>query len=404
MLDHVRPATALDRELLIPEISLLLEFISGRPNRTLGITSPTTLPGGCGTHEDALKKYLEISSKDHNPSGQITTDDVQFLLAMRDYLNWIAAPASGSTIAFSTLVTRKTPVARKGLGDAELAYPEWSLLARSLRRWMAFLQASAVVVTLVIAALAAYVYWGNYIISNVAELTAQINSIAREIERQESSSPVRVGDKIRHYCSGVTLVEDPSAALSYPKRMIEVYETATQFHICARLSDVVAKLGNAYSDLGQWSRPFGAMADAAFGQSISITGVTAVGPPAPKRSVSDRAAGATLAVLNGYVIPVLMGFLGSTAYVLRLYLRNLGDRLLTPRDLRSYAIRIVLGTLSGLAISFFMHPGGPAQDAAGPAATVTLTAPALAFLAGYAVEVLFRLLDGMAEQVFASRA
>ena len=39
--------------------------------------------------------------------------------------------------------------------------------------------------------------------------------------------------------------------------------------------------------------------------------------------------------MNGYLMPLLMGVLGSTAYVLRLYLSSLRDRLLNPGFLRS---------------------------------------------------------------------
>src|SRR5262249_28990864 len=50
----------------------------------------------------------------------------------------------------------------------------------------------------------------------------------------------------------------------------------------------------------------------------------------------DRALPAQLNVVSGYMLPVLMGLLGSMTYVLRRYLRSVGDRLLTPRDLREY--------------------------------------------------------------------
>jgi hypothetical protein len=86
--------------------------------------------------------------------------------------------------------------------------------------------------------------------------------------------------------------------------------------------------------------------------------------------------------------------------VLRRYLRSLGDRLLTPHDLREYWVRIVLGTVCGVVIGFFTSTG---TEAAQGIPTISLTAPALAFLAGYGVEVVFRMLDGLAEQIFAAR-
>lgn len=121
--------------------------------------------------------------------------------------------------------------------------------------------------------------------------------------------------------------------------------------------------------------------------------------------VTDQSAAGTLSVINGYVIPLLMGFLGSTAYILRLYLAGLKDQVLNITFLRSAYVRIALGTLAGLAIGFFLSPGGAAaKSPAGVATVVTLTAPALSFLAGYAVEVLFRFIDVLAEQVFPAKS
>jgi hypothetical protein len=78
-------------------------------------------------------------------------------------------------------------------------------------------------------------------------------------------------------------------------------------------------------------------------------------------------------------------------YVLRRYLRSAGDRLLTSRDLREYIVRLVLGTVFGVAIGFFTT----AQNViANPVSS--LGAPALAFLAGYGEEAVFRMLDAPA--------
>jgi hypothetical protein len=112
----------------------------------------------------------------------------------------------------------------------------------------------------------------------------------------------------------------------------------------------------------------------------------------------DRALPAWLNVLRGYGLTVLMGLLGSMTYILRRYLRSVGDRLLTPRDLREYIVRLVLGTVFGVAIGFFTSASGDASGQVIANPIGSLGAPALAFLAGYGVEVVFRMLDGLAEQ------
>jgi hypothetical protein len=90
-----------------------------------------------------------------------------------------------------------------------------------------------------------------------------------------------------------------------------------------------------------------------------------------------------------------MGLLGSMTYVLRRYLRSVSARLLTPIDLREYIVRLVLGTVFGVAIGFFTSASSNASVAV---PVSSLGAPALAFLAGYGVESVFRMLDGLAEQ------
>jgi hypothetical protein len=155
---------------------------------------------------------------------------------------------------------------------------------------------------------------------------------------------------------------------SNPAQTVQQYHTVAQFHLCARQSDLRKKEELAYGDLWFWYPH------------------------------DDRALPAVLAVVRGYVLPVLMGLLGSMTYVLRRYLRNVGDRLLTPRDLREYIVRLVLGTVFGVAIGFFTSGDGNTAQQVTSAPVTSLGAPALAFLAGYAVEAVFRLLDSLAEQ------
>ena len=92
-----------------------------------------------------------------------------------------------------------------------------------------------------------------------------------------------------------------------------------------------------------------------------------------------RALPAQLNVVSGYMLPVLMGLLGSMTYVLRRDLRSVGDRLLTPRDLREYIVRLVLGTVFGVAIGLFTSASGNAAEQVTVNSASSLGAPALAF-------------------------
>jgi len=92
-----------------------------------------------------------------------------------------------------------------------------------------------------------------------------------------------------------------------------------------------------------------------------------------------------LFALQAYLLPLLYGLLGSCTYVLRMLSRDVRSFSYTPESHIRYKIRMVLGTLSGLAITWFFEPGSETIKSLSPLA--------LAFLAGYSVEILFAAMD-----------
>ena len=93
-----------------------------------------------------------------------------------------------------------------------------------------------------------------------------------------------------------------------------------------------------------------------------------------------------LAVLQGYLLPLLYGWIGATAYVVRSLGREARERLYRRENDTAYTLRIFLGSLAGLAIGWFLKP----EDVTGFNA---ISPFALAFAAGYSVDLLFTLLD-----------
>ncbi|MCP4108929.1 MAG: hypothetical protein GY749_25860 [Desulfobacteraceae bacterium] len=91
-------------------------------------------------------------------------------------------------------------------------------------------------------------------------------------------------------------------------------------------------------------------------------------------------------VLHRYVLPLLYGLLGAMAYVLRKL--SLKIRALTYEEDSNirYGLRIQLGALSGLAVGWFI-------DAGSSSLVSSLSPLAVAFLAGYSIEVLFAIMD-----------
>lgn len=89
-------------------------------------------------------------------------------------------------------------------------------------------------------------------------------------------------------------------------------------------------------------------------------------------------------VIASFILPGVYGMLGAMAFILRRHQEMARALAVSRRDGAANLIRFVLGALAGAAIGLFMRPD---QTETGDFAP--LTPLALAFLAGYAVELLF---------------
>ena len=99
-----------------------------------------------------------------------------------------------------------------------------------------------------------------------------------------------------------------------------------------------------------------------------------------------------LPILQIYALPLLYGWVGAMAYVLRRMIQAV--RQMTYRGVLDveFSLRVYLGVLSGVAIGWFFKPD--TTNAAGGTVTLaSLTPFALSFVAGYSVELLFTAMD-----------
>jgi hypothetical protein len=99
-----------------------------------------------------------------------------------------------------------------------------------------------------------------------------------------------------------------------------------------------------------------------------------------------------LAIFQIYLLPLLYGWVGAMAYVLRRMIKAVQD--MTYRGVLDveFSLRVYLGVLAGVAIGWFFKPD--TTNAAGTAVTLTSLTPfALSFVAGYSVELLFTAMD-----------
>ena len=159
-----------------------------------------------------------------------------------------------------------------------------------------------------------------------------------------------------------------------------------------RLVEAIENLRNekvAYTEiLSKWNRVLGfglsRLRPAGVSSDTAAGGAQAEAEQARIQVMLARIPFALLA-LQVYVLPLLYGLLGACTYVLRMLSRDVHAFSYTPDSHIRYKIRLVLGTLSGLAVTWFFD--------AGAESVASLSPLALAFLAGYSVEILFAAMD-----------
>jgi hypothetical protein len=108
--------------------------------------------------------------------------------------------------------------------------------------------------------------------------------------------------------------------------------------------------------------------------------------------------------IGNYFLPLLYGGLGTLCFVLRQFDGYIARRVLTNRTNHEIQNRLILGLITGSCIGIFINAmPGAAQATGVSAAAVTLTASAWAFIAGYNVEFLFKIIDALMHHVTAAK-
>jgi len=110
-----------------------------------------------------------------------------------------------------------------------------------------------------------------------------------------------------------------------------------------------------------------------------------------KNIVVVQQASSLIIILNQYILPLLYGLLGGFAFVLRSLSEETKRMVYTPTSNIKFGLRIHLGALAGLVIGFLWG------DFQGKSFGLveSLSPLAVAFLAGYSVDYLFRMLDSL---------
>lgn len=103
---------------------------------------------------------------------------------------------------------------------------------------------------------------------------------------------------------------------------------------------------------------------------------------------AQKTAKFALNALQLYLLPILYGLLGAITYVLRTLAEQIRTLTYTPETDIGFRLRMNLGALAGLVIVWFIKKDGAAQ-----LPFESLSQYAVAFAAGYSVELLFAAMD-----------
>jgi hypothetical protein len=95
-----------------------------------------------------------------------------------------------------------------------------------------------------------------------------------------------------------------------------------------------------------------------------------------------------LEIIQTYLLPLLYGWVGSMAFVLRSLIVTVKNKSFRPELNVEYRLRVYLGVLAGLVIGWFLSGKTGSQTS-----VANLAPAAVSFVAGYSVEILFSTMD-----------
>ncbi len=399
------------------EVYLLLDFLSGRADRSL---RPSSDEQGRSLLQDQLLKSTQTPSADEDPEQQKRRKDAEkgrqeiekdlsdptqlvlrtmrikypivesdenfeanaaFLMRARDVLNTRAAPATGATIAFTSMLSGQRSKDRQLRdGDvtawefAETAYPWLMTEATKLAAWIRLALNGMMLCLILTLVVSAYTAWGKVMLDTLDAVRRDDGAVQLSLTKQPprtgDTSVIPVGGMARFYCAERSPFLAPTP-----------FDAACDIKLRAAVTHYQLA---AWEWFLRWIDPK----------------LTEAEDAAAEHKKAEQWATAVMTVLGNYVMPILYATLGSLAFVLRRYYDRLDLSLLSPRDRRAQTIRLLLGTLIGGCIGLVYSGSGAAQTTGTLGLAVTLSTSSIAFLAGYGVEGVFKALDGIIKQVF----
>jgi hypothetical protein len=417
----------------LSEVHLLLDNVSANPNSTMSERTSEEKLKQQGLEKNWIEKVCEISWPPDG-SDEERADDAALLIRSKDYLNRLSAPASGSTIAFTLLVTQEdgarwwTRLASLWRGSEEgeegrprsptrnslarTAYPDLISKAEGFRRAMWWISMSLVFTLLMTCAISWYVAYGNAALAELATARETLTKAQDRVDEAEAGSTssqgggtAQRGGTGRVAATGQAVATGQAAATGGQTGQTQAttsqagsgaaaatftpycgttpYTSALQSQTCAARNAAEANVDLIQRRLGDW------LCWDMFEDCTKAAVVV---------DASSRAA-ATATIMGTAVLPFLYGLLGAGAAIIRSLSRKIRASLLSPRDLHLSFQQLALGAVIGACIGLFVSaPGGDGEE--GLLGPVTLSASAISFVAGFGVEAVFQAIEALITRLF----
>jgi hypothetical protein len=403
------------------EAYLLLDFLSGRPDKSLQSLTLADPHDPTKTLK-AAEIVQSICSFRYPPSEDdvIRAENACFLLLTKDELSRLAAPARSVSIAYTTMFSDAgAPLLhRRGhyenrdarLSLAVEAFGAMRPHATSFRRMFSWLPLFA----LLWLALTVLTYWqvalGQSVLQRLQQFYKERTTLIQDnVDVLESNlcPTYQPGDV------HITALPASPDARKVASACIRPWQIDKSTH------EASVDLSQTVNCGGFWphivSHALGWKAMLCDGAASGAGAAMPRGPKAasasdatPDRSNSDQvgwqSATSVLSVLSTYVLPMMFSILGTLIAVMRNVHGKLQNSELAPRDRMLMLISLPMGAIAGVAVGLFFSPTTVASpEIAGPAGNLTLTASGIGFLAGFGAEAFFRLLDWLKGKVFAEQ-
>lgn len=286
----------------------------------------------------------------------VVTDIVQAKRWL-DQQEWNAEREIHFWTAFNTLAKKVHPVSVASLKATHSFRAGKAYADSPAKQTVSFYQKWSVFILVLLLMLQIYWLVGSMRFTSIAELPKKIEELTEQLELEESRIPTEKRTDSRE----IMALEKEISRYDYLIR--ESLDKLTTWNPTQIFKFSEEKVSENTSKEPVWGRLDLQMKDVRF----------------------------VLEVMQIYILPLLYGLLGASAYVLRSLNTEIRDLTYVVESNISYRLRIQLGALSGLAIGWFTIP--ETSSSVSSSSFGTLSPLALAFLAGYSVEILFSGMD-----------